>query len=118
MRQEREDAKPRQSDEQLEISVRADQGLRLANIAAVRPRADDATADPQPQHADRDHHRRRVDRVPKHVSEHTDPYDLVDQSAEAGTKKQQVEHAAHPAYDNACYGARKEVAASVASIAG
>ena len=52
-------AKADQADEQLEMPVRADQGLRSSDIPAIRPRADEVTAETQSQHEHREHHRRR-----------------------------------------------------------
>ena len=95
MGKERGDAQPHQPDEQLEMTVRAEQRLRLAEKPTVRPQPDDIAAYSQPQHDHRDHDRSRVDRVPKNVSKHANPYDLVDQSAEAGAKEQQIEDGCH-----------------------
>src|SRR2546428_3989218 len=91
MRQQQGDAEAHQADEELEVSVRTDQGLRSSDISTVGPRSDHVAADAESQHEHRCDDRSRIDRIPKHVSELAHPYDLIDQSAEARKKEQQIE---------------------------
>ena len=91
MRQKKGDAEAHQADEQLEVPVRTDQRFRSSEISAVGPPSDHVAAYAKSQHEHRCDDRSRMDRVPKHVSELAHPYDLIDQSAEAGKKEQQIE---------------------------
>ena len=59
MREQRGDGQSHQADEQLDVSVRADQRLGAVGVPPIGPGADDVTAGAQTQHEDGDHDRAR-----------------------------------------------------------
>src|SRR2546428_13476498 len=91
MRQQRRNAEPDHSDEQLDVAVHPQQRLPRFRVPPVSPRARDKAADAESQHEYGDHEGRRVDRVAEDVSEHTDPDHLIDQAADAGKEEQEIE---------------------------
>jgi hypothetical protein len=92
VRQERGDAQPHQSDDELHVRVGAHQRLGLCRIPAIGPRSDEVAAGAKPRHEHGDHERGRVDRVAEDVAERPHPDDLVDQTADARAEEEQVQH--------------------------
>ena len=97
--QNRGNAEPHRADGQLEGAVRAKQQIRAGGSGAgvnrrrpeIGPPAGEIATGTQPHHEHGDDQRRGVHRVAEHVAEHADPDDLVDQAAETGEEKEEVD---------------------------
>jgi hypothetical protein len=64
--------------------------LTKPGVAAVGPGAHHVAADTKTEHEHRDDDGRRIDRVAENVAEDTYPDDLIDQAADAGEEKEEI----------------------------
>ena len=92
MRQRCRDDQAHRRDDELDIAIRADQGVWLGRVPPVGPAPNEVAASTESQHEDGHDQRRGVDGVAEDVAELTDPDDLIDQPAETRTEEEEVEH--------------------------
>src|ERR1700682_2517748 len=78
-------------NQEFDEPIRAQQRLGRVQVATVGPAAEQIAPGAETEHEQGDDQGRGVDGRPEDVAELADPDDLVDETADAGTEKEEIE---------------------------